>query len=352
LPKILFLLNYVGKGGTEKYVLDLINWVGLENCVFIYSEIGPGLDDFIRTNVRIHQVKMNGPFDFIAAKQIKRIIQAEKIDVVHTQFLRENYLAILAKMMGAECKVIWTYHVDVPMSWVIRNINKIMTLFNNNVITVSKFMNHQLEKKGVSANKLKSIYNGVRGPTSSHPLKNLREVPVISVVGRLREEKGQAFLLKSLASLRKQNPSLKWECHIYGEGPQWEELVLLVEKLQLEGFVQFKGFCSDKEKLYLNSDIVVVPSSNEALSYVAIEALSYNRVVVATNVGGLPEVIKDGDTGLLVDYGNVEGLADILNSLLTDQELIQKLSTNGRKYFDEHFTLAKMIDETTKLYKQ
>jgi L-malate glycosyltransferase len=351
LKKILFLLNFVGKGGTEKYVLDLIHAVGPENSVFIYSEEGPGLEDFKRTNVNIHQVKMTGPFDLNAAKQVKQIALKEQVDVIHAQFLRENYLAILAKLMGARCKVIWSYHVDVPMGKAIRTLNKVMTSFNHKVITVSQFMFRQLQQKGVSSNKLKLIYNGVNGPVNSDPLTSLRAVPVISVVGRLREEKGQAFLIKSLAALRKHNPEIKWECHIYGEGPQQEELTALVQQLNLESFVHFKGFSSDKDKLYLSSDIIVIPSSNEALSYVAMEALSYNRIVVATNVGGLPEIVKHGETGMLVKYGDTEELAQTLLSLFTDQALVQKLSIKGREYFDENFTLEKMVKETIALYK-
>lgn len=351
MQKILFLLNFVGKGGTEKYVLDLLHAAGPENCLFIYSDEGPGLDDFIRTKVKMYQVKMKSPFDFDAAKQIKQIIQTEKVDVVHAQFLRENYVAILAKIMGARCKVIWTYHVDVPMGKVIRGLNKIMTSFNDKVITVSRFMYQQLARKGVSNNKLKLIYNGVNGSEKNHLLTSLREIPVISVVGRLREEKGQDFLIKSLAELKRQHPSLMWECHIYGEGPQYAELAALVDECELGNFVKFKGFSSDKDKLYLESDIVVIPSRNEALSYVAIEALSYNRIVVATNTGGLPEVIKEGETGLLVEYGNREQLAQVLHNVLTNQELVQKLSSNGRRYFEEHFTLSKMINETMALYK-
>ena len=351
MTKILYLLNFVGKGGTEKYVLDLIKAVGADNCVFVYSEEGPGLDDFKQTNVKIHQVKMSGPFDFAAAKQIKQIIQQEKVDVVHAQFLRENYLAILAKKLGARCKVVWTYHVDVPMGKAIRTLNKVMTRFNHKVITVSQFMNRQLQHKGVSATKLELIYNGVEGPVKNYAISGIQEVPVISVVGRLREEKGQAFLIRSLALLNSKHQDQQWECQIYGEGPQQEELIALVQELQLENFIHFKGFCANKEMLYLNSDIIVVPSKNEALSYVAMEALSYNRIVVATNVGGLPEVVKNEETGLLVNYGSTEELAATLHRLFTDQTLVQKLSVKGREYFDENFTLVKMIEKTIAVYK-
>jgi L-malate glycosyltransferase len=350
LTKILYLLNYVGKGGTEKYVLDLIRSAGPENCVLIYSEEGPGLEDFLQLNLKIFQVNMSGPFDFAAAKKIKKIIQSEKITIVHTQFLRENYLAILAKMLGARCRVIWTYHVDVPMGAAIRTLNKFMTSFNDKVITVSKFMYRQLQMKGVSSSKLKLIYNGVDGPNKAYPITRLSERPVISVVGRLREEKGQVFLLKSLAHFKKQYPEFNWVCHIYGEGPQKNELVSLVKELNLENFVHFKGFCAEKERLYLKSDIVVVPSSNEALSYVAIEAMSYSRVVIATNVGGLPEVVINGETGLLIPYGNTQEMVDALEKLFRDTELVQKLSIGGRKHFEVQFTMKKMLEETFALY--
>ncbi|NRD76694.1 glycosyltransferase [Bacillus sp. BRMEA1] len=351
MARVLYLLNFVGNGGTEKYVLDLIEQVGRKNCVFVYSEVGPGLEVFQQTGVKMFQVNMTGPFDVNAAKQIKQIIQQENIDVVHANFLRENYLAILAKWLGAHCRVFWTYHVNVPMGLGIRSLNRIMTAFNHKVITVSHFMYEQLLQKGVSKSKLRLIHNGVEGPKQAQPMKSLREVPVFSVVGRLREEKGQAFLIESLDFLKKAHPELKWECHLYGDGPQHEELTELVHKLGLENFVQFKGFCAEKEIVYLNSDIVIVPSKNDAFPYVPMEALSFNRVVVGTKIGGIPEIIKHDESGLLVEYGNNEELANTLYRLLTNQELVQKLSENGRKYFEEHFTLEKMMQQTTELYE-
>jgi glycosyltransferase involved in cell wall biosynthesis len=351
LARVLYLLNFVGNGGTEKYVLDLVKRMGQENCAFAYSEAGPGLEAFKRTGISMHQVNMNGPFDLNAAKQIKQIIQMEKIDVVHANFLRENYLAILAKWLGARCRVIWTYHVNVPMGIGIRSLNRVITASNHKVITVSQFMYEQLLQKGVSRNKLQLIHNGVEGPATAHPIKSLREIPVIAVVGRLREEKGQAFLIKSLAFLKKLHPDMNWECHLYGDGPQREELEALVHELGLENFVHFKGFCADKEIVYLNSDIVVVPSSNDAFPYVPIEALSYNRVVVGTRIGGIPEIVKHEESGLLVDYGNIEELGNTIYRLFTNQELVQRLSENGRKYYEDHFTLEKMMKQTTAFYE-
>lgn len=352
MTRVLYLLNFVGNGGTEKYVLDLAERLGAENCVFAYSKAGPSLEAFKDAGMKMYQVTMNGPFDLTAAKRIKQIIQLEQIDVVHANFLRENYLAILAKWLGARCKVIWTYHVNVPMGLGIRSLNRFMTAFNHKVVTVSQFMYGQLQQKGVSRAKLQVIHNGVKDPETAHPMKSLREIPVIAAVGRLREEKGQDFLIQSLALFNKTYPDLNWVCHLYGDGPQQEELKSLVQDLGLEKLVQFKGFCSEKEIVYLNSDIIVVPSKNEAFSYVSIEALSYHRVVVGTRIGGIPEIVKHEKSGLLVEYGNMEELSTTLYRLFTNQDLVQRLSKCGRKYYEDHFTLEKMMEQTIALYER
>jgi glycosyltransferase involved in cell wall biosynthesis len=216
--RVLYILNYPGKGGTEKYVLDMMTAVGFENCILVYSEEGPGLEIFRKTGAATFRVSMRHPFDLKAARSIKKIVHEQGIDVIHAQFLRENYIALLAKMLGAKVKVIWTYHVDVAMNSLIRNLNGIMTRFNSKVIAVSQFMIGQLEAKGIPKDKLQLIYNGVK--SSPGAIFDFNSVtPVITVIGRLREEKGQEFLIRSLHYLYERSPELKWQCHIYGEGP-------------------------------------------------------------------------------------------------------------------------------------
>ncbi len=339
-------------GGTEKYVIDLIHSLGPEKCIFVFSEEGPGLKMIQETGVKTYQISMSGPFDFGAALKLKKIIKQENVKIVHSQFLRENYVALLSKILGAPIRVIWTYHVDVPMDALVRTGNSIFTKFNHNVIAVSGFMYQQLIKKGVPEKKITLIYNGVEETDVSKTKHSSTDKYQISIIGRLREEKGHEFLLNSLARLNEINNELDWICNIFGDGPLEEELISLVEKLGLKDRVFFKGFVTNKEEIYSQTDIVVIPSSNEALSYVAIEALSFSKVVIASNVGGLPEVIKDGETGLLVEYGDTESLASKLNEVLSNPELSQSLSENGFLSFKEKFTLSKMIEDTIALYKK
>lgn len=351
--KKLYLLNYVGMGGTEKYVLDLIHATGPANNVFVYSEDGPGLKQFRESGVKIYKVKMSSPFDAKAAFELKKIINKEKVGIVHAQFLRENFIAVLSKLLGANIKVIWTYHVDVSMGLLIRFANKIFTRFNHKVIAVSNFMKNSLIDKGIRKDKIAVVYNGVDFPKKRTSNSAPKEIPNdfrIGIVGRLREEKGHEFLLKSLYKLKNELMQQNWICYVFGEGSLKDKLVKLASDLHLEDRIIFKGFIKNKEEIYENIDLVIVPSLNESLSYVAIEALAYSKPVIATNVGGLPEVIIDGKTGILVEYGDENELANKIKIIMNEKLLYTRLSKDGFAYVKSKFSKTKMIEETQRIY--
>ncbi|RFB11055.1 glycosyltransferase family 1 protein [Bacillus sp. HNG] len=349
MNKIMYMLNYVGNGGTENYVFHLMNAIGPENCVLVYSEDGPGIDRFKSLNIKMYQVHMNHPFDIKAAKAIKTIIRNEKIDIVHAQFLRENYIAILAKLIGARIKVIWTYHVDVPMNSTLQLLNRMMTSYNKAVITVSKFMENQITNKGVSKKVVKLIYNGIQQPSIQRN-DTTSKIPVLSVIGRFTEEKGHAFLLESLAYIQREHPELEWQCNLFGEGPLMEELKNSSRELGMDERVHFKGHVSNKDEMYVNTDIVVLPSNNDALPYVGIEAIAYGIPVIGTNVGGIPEIVVDGETGYIVNYGDTKQLAEKIVFLIQNHDIYKMFSENGKRHFNKLFTETNMIDKTIHVY--
>ncbi|MFX3622877.1 MAG: glycosyltransferase family 4 protein [Ectobacillus sp.] len=349
--KIMYLLNYIGDGGTEKYVMNLIQAADPKRCILVYSTPGPFLEKFQQMNIPIYQVTMSHPFDLQAAWRIRKIAYEEKATTIHTQFLRENYIAILAKRLGAHVRVIWTYHVDVPMPFPLKAFNKVFTRENDAIICVSRFMKKQLLKKGVPSHKLHVIYNGIPDPFVPTPIVR-RKQKHIAVIGRLSKEKGLHFLLHGLAALRQSKPSIDWHCNIIGEGPLKAELASLAKELSLSGYVTFKGFQEEVLSAYIQNDIIVIPSENESLSYVAIEALAMKKPVVATNIGGLPEVIKNEETGLLIPYGDTNAFARAITLLLENEDLCASLGEHGRAHYLQNFTYTKMIEETFRLYRE
>ena len=184
MNKIVYVLNYTGDGGTEKYVLDLISAIGRKKCVLLYSKPGPSHKKFIELGIPMYQVTMRHPFDLIAAIQIKKIVEEEKAKIIHTQFLRENYISLLASFLGADVRVIWTYHVNVPMPTYVKLLNRIMTRFNYKIISVAEYMKKELSKKGVPLNKITVIHNGIKIPSKVNTKVKKHDEKIISVIGR------------------------------------------------------------------------------------------------------------------------------------------------------------------------
>jgi glycosyltransferase involved in cell wall biosynthesis len=350
MDKIMYILNYTGDGGTEKYVLDLISTLGSEKCIFVYSQEGPSFSKFKELNMPMYQVEMKGPFDIKAALKIKKIVKRERVKFIHAQFLRENYIALLSSLFGAKIKVIWTYHVNVPMPFYVKFLNRFMTRLNHKVIAVAEFMKKELLQKGVPENKITVIYNGIRVPEIDVPQKSVSKEKIITVVGRLSEEKGHTFLFESLSKLKNEHPNLRWKLNIVGDGILKQELIALSSKLNIDSNINFKGFVNDMRTEYLNSDIIVMPSKNEAFPFVAIESLAYEKAIISTNVGGLPEILSHKETGLLVTYGDTKTFSENIRLLLENEDFAKKLAKNGIDFFLENLTFNKMLEKTLAIY--
>lgn len=350
MDKVIYILNYTGDGGTEKYVLELISSLGKERCILVYSEKGPYLNKFVELGIPVYQVTMKHPFDLRAAIQIKKIAKKEGAKFIHAQFLRENFISLLASFIGAKLNVIWTYHVNVPMPLYVKFFNRLMTRFNYKIICVAEFMKKELIKKGVAKNKITVIYNGVKVPNKPNTKLNKHNKNIISVIGRLSEEKGHKFLFFSLARLSKNHPNLEWKLNVVGDGPLREELITLANKLELKLNIDFKGYVDNIDSIYLNSNIIVIPSENEAFPFVAIEALAHGKPVISTNVGGIPEIIKQNETGILINYGDIDSLSENIYYLLSNNKLSNKLSKNGEEFFLKNLTIDKMLYKTLALY--
>jgi L-malate glycosyltransferase len=350
MKKIMYILNYPGDGGTEKYVLNLISALGKERCVFVYSENGPFLGKFKELGIPTYQVTMSGPFDLKAAMKIKKICKQEGVRYIHAQFLRENYIALLSRIFGSKVKVIWTYHVNVPMPALFRFLNRFMIRLNHRVISVANFIKMELLQKGIPEDKITVIYNGISEPKVEHIDRVNRIEKVISVVGRLSEEKGHKFLFQSLAKLKDNHPQLKWKLNIVGDGPLKEELNSLADSLNLQANINFQGFVNNMNTVYINSDLIVLPSENEAFPFVAIEALAYEKPVISTNVGGLPEIIRHNETGILVPYGDENAMADNILRVIEDEDFAKKIAKCGKDFFLKNLTFDKMLNQTLAIY--
>jgi glycosyltransferase involved in cell wall biosynthesis len=170
----------------------------------------------------------------------------------------------------------------------------------------------------------------------------------IGTVGRLSWEKDQQALLEAFGLLKKQvdNACLL----IVGDGALRGDLERAAEDLGIANDVQFLGYRDDVPSIMAALDVFVLPSLEEGISLTLLEAMAASRPIVATDVGGNPEVVVDGETGILVPSEDVAALAGAIIKLYGDKELRGKMGAAGRKRVEEHFSLNAMVDAYMALY--
>ena len=171
-------------------------------------------------------------------------------------------------------------------------------------------------------------------------------------VGRLETIKGADQLLRAFSLLKKQYE--KARLIIAGDGTQSLELKLLSKKLGIDAHVDFLGWV-DNSKLsvyYENARGIIIPSIYPEVSpLVAFEAMRYNKPVIAYSVGGLPEIVQQRETGLLVERGYIQGLSDACQQIYTNPTYAQQLGDAGRKYLEKHYTKKEHVDRLIAIYE-
>lgn len=199
-----------------------------------------------------------------------------------------------------------------------------------------------------------TVYDGIPLPPSSGPVTGRREMlgitgdPVLGIFGRVCEGKGHAYLIEALKEVKSKKPEIKLVIVGAGEQGFMETLKRQISGLGLDDNVQFAGFLENILPWYSAVDAVVAPTLEEGLGMNILEACACGKPVVASDVGGVPEIVQDGVNGLLVKPADPVSLAaGILKLLNSDMD---KFGDNGRKFVEDKFGVEEMIKECERLY--
>jgi glycosyltransferase involved in cell wall biosynthesis len=359
--KVLYLLNHAGKAGTERYVYSLAERLNgrFIKAFFAYNEEGLLVERMQGLGVETHRIEMKHPFDLKAAWQLGRLCRKLGIDVIHTQFLRENYISMLSRIFNPKVGVIYTNHFIMRNNLVTRMFNRLLSPLQFAVIAVCNRGRDMMISNGVDGRKISVVFNGVdpdfwgeEEPSTMRDELGIGNDEFVMLCGsRFAHDKGHRFLVDSMAVL-KTIAERKFKCVLANDGPLLEEVKQQAERLGLQEDIIFTGFRKDIKNLIYGSDLYINSSEHEALSFAIIEVLAAGLPVIATDMGGNGDIINpETNCGVLVRYNDARGLAEAVKRIMDDKGLQQELRRNALKTVKERFSIENMVSKAYNLYK-
>ena len=290
--------------------------------------------------------------------KLKRFIKQKNIDLIHTDAPRQTfYTGIAARLAGKP--IIWHVRVSDPEENV---YNKFLLTLSSKVIAVSKAVRERLEEVAPRSDKFVVIYNGVDLTEFNQQLADKRfkeefEIEddwiLVGTVGQLTRGKGQDIFLRAAAQVSKLFPNVKFI--IVGDGNEdyRKKLEDLSKELRIAEKVIFAGFREEIPQIMSSLDIVVLSSTHlEGFSRIILEGMASSKPVIATRVGGNPEAVKDGKTGILVSPGDPQRLAKAILELVKNENKRFQLGIAGRRRSEKLFNIEKNIAQIEKLYEE
>lgn len=354
---ILHVVISLDTGGLERFVLDLIEAnKNVFNQFVVCLERAGELSKTCKAEV----ISMNMPpgLHLRAAWDIAKIVRDKKVDIIHTHNEKAQLYGGIAGLL-ARVPVVHTKHGKNETGFFSVLRNSLMSRLCRNVITVSRDAAVQcINDENIPIHKVATILNGINTNTFSRFTSQMEariklgielNVPVIGIVARLAPVKDHATLMVSCRQLK--DKGAQFRLLVVGDGPLRGELENLASSLGIHDRVNFLGVRTDIPSLMQSMDLFVLSSTSEGISLTLVEAMACELPVVATEVGGNPEVIVEGETGFLVPPQNSELMAERISQLLENPQLRQQLGKNGRKRAECVFSLSRAALEYANLYR-
>jgi glycosyltransferase involved in cell wall biosynthesis len=286
--------------------------------------------------------------------EIRRLIRDEKIDLIHCNGSRACFYAGIAGRLE-RVPVIW--HVRIADRDIL--LDTFLASLSTKIVAISNAVNMRFTRMGKIKEKVRTIYNGVDlerfNPSISG--ENIRkefgldaQAPFVGMVGRLDWYKGHKYFLKAARKVVDIIPECRFL--IVGEGEKRKELESLATRLKLNNNVIFTGKREDIPEILASLNLFVLSSVSEGLGRSIIEAMAMERAVVATNVGGIAEVVKDKETGILVPVRDEVALAEGILKLLRDKDMALKMGLAGRRIVESKFDIKINAEKLQDLYEE
>jgi sugar transferase (PEP-CTERM/EpsH1 system associated) len=358
--RVLHVVSVLGHGGMEAGVMKLVTGCDPARVVADVCTLEPAraFKDMFTGDSQLHELSRKSALDLRLVRALAGIMRRRRIDVVHTHAwgtLVEGWMAArlagVPYMVHGEHGTMETRPVNIRVQrWLWNRVDRLLAVS-------AELADRMVAGVGVSAQRIQVIPNGVdltrygqiSRATARASLSIDPQAFITLSVGRLVRVKNYALLLEAARTLS--GAACGWQFLVAGEGPLRAELEASIEHKDSGAVVRLLGHRTDIPLLLAAADAFVLTSWSEGMSNTILEAMAAGRPVVATQVGGNPQLVVDGFTGFLVPPHNAGGLRDALMALATDAALARRMGAAGRARVEEKFSRDRMTAQYTEMYE-
>lgn len=360
--KVLQVTTHMNVGGIANYIFELSKALKSKGVDTIVASAGGDLEGSLdEAGIAHERLNIRTKFEFspkvfMAAFALKRIAEREGVDIIHSHTRVSQVAGSLTSMMTG-IPMVTTCH-----GYFKKRMRSIIDTWGEKVIAISAAVyGHLKGDLGVSDDRIELVYSGVdvnkfaRELPESDVIKTkeyleLTGKTVIGTIGRLSSVKGHKFFIQAMAEVLKASPDAAGL--VVGSGPEGPSIKALAMALGIDDRISFIDSVKDTREALSVTDIFVFPSIKEGLGIALLEALAAGKPCVASRTGGIEDIIKDGESGILTDVGDSAAIADAVLKLLSDEGLRMRMAQCGRRLAQSRFTLDRMADDVVNIYKR
>ena len=371
-PKVVHIIYALGTGGLENGLVNIINRSPTDryrHVIVCLTDATNFAKRITAPNVEVIQLHKKPGQDWGLYFRLLKTLFSLRPDIVHTRNLASLEMQALTLLLPGVKRVHGEHGRDIyDLDGTNKKYNllrKILRPFIHCYIAVSKDLESWLKGTiNVPATKLRQIYNGV--DSEKFHLRQQSKIDItpegflphasiiVGTVGRIAEVKNQKLLVDGVKFLVEKRPELKADIRLVlvGDGPLYSSLKGYVTEIGLSDLVWMAGDRDDVAELMQLMDVFVLPSLAEGISNTVLEAMATGLPVIATNVGGNPELISEGENGRLVKVGDESGLAEAIGELVDNPELRAEMGKKGIDQVKSIFNWQRAVSEYLGVYDE
>lgn len=349
-------------GGGENLVFNLATHLSRRgHKIWVAGRKGSEfLSHFSDAQIDLVPLKIRGDFGPVNILTLARLISKEKVDFIWVNFNKDLRLGGIAARLAGKVKVIWGMGVLLPGTNLVHRFTG--KHLPDKLVVPSQNLKDQLKRfSWIAQDRIKVVPNGIDLACFNFDLEKERnklfqrynldpKLTLIGVPARLVEAKGHKYLIQAMPEIIQAFPETRFL--FAGDGSEKKSLQELSARLNLEKYVIFAGYIRGIFETMAGFDLLVLPSIIEPFGLVLAEGMALKKPIIATLAGGIPEVVRDQVTGILVPPSDPHSLSQAVNTLLRDKKIAVNFGEEGRKRVENLFTIEKMTVNIEELFYQ